>query len=86
MGSREVAGPTRCAKTPSGIERADSVPATQCTRVGSDGATDRASVVFRLPHRRKARCHNRPVADQSRANEAELTLAADDRPGLCLHE
>ena len=49
IGSREAAGPTRCAKTPNGIDRADSVPATQCTGVVSDWVTARARVVLPTP-------------------------------------
>ena len=48
-GSRDVAVPTKCAKTPSGMLRADSVPATHCTRDGSDCVTRRARVVLPTP-------------------------------------
>ena len=44
-----AAGPTRCAKTPNGIDRADSVPATQCTGVVIDWVTARARVVLPTP-------------------------------------
>jgi hypothetical protein len=41
VGSREVAAPTNGANTPSGMLRADSVPATHCTGVGSARVTRR---------------------------------------------
>ena len=48
-GSRDVADPARWANTPSGMLRADSVPATHRTGEGSDRVTNRASVVFPTP-------------------------------------
>src|ERR1700676_3677472 len=48
-GSRDVADPTRWANTPSGMLRADSVPTTHRTGVGSDCVTNRASVVLPTP-------------------------------------
>src|SRR4051794_19194008 len=48
-GSRDVAVPTKCANTPRGMLRADSVPATHCTRTGSACVTKRASVVLPTP-------------------------------------
>jgi hypothetical protein len=52
IGSRGVAAPTGGANTPSGMLRADSVPATHRTGVGSARVTNRASVVFPTPDRR----------------------------------
>src|SRR3974377_2026666 len=49
MGSRDAATPTSGANTPSGMLRADSVPATHCTGVGSARVTHRASVVLHTP-------------------------------------
>ncbi|SKX65208.1 Uncharacterised protein [Mycobacteroides abscessus subsp. abscessus] len=48
-GSLDTAGPTRCANTPSGIDRADSVPATQRTPVSVPDVTSRANVVLPTP-------------------------------------
>src|SRR4029077_4272849 len=49
VGSREVDGPTRCAKTPSGMLFEDSVDATQRTSERSEFVTARASVVLPTP-------------------------------------
>ena len=87
IGSRDAAGPTRWAKTPNGIERADSVPATQCTGVGSDWVTARANVVLPTPASpnstipEKSCCPAR--AERMGPNSI---LPAHDRPGLGVHD
>src|SRR6185503_16904577 len=49
VGSRDDDGCTRCAKTPSGMLRDDSVDATQCTCERNDPVTARARVVLPTP-------------------------------------
>src|SRR5262249_53972976 len=59
--SRVVAEPTRCANTPSGILRADSVAAIHCTRTANDRVTSLANVVLPTPESPNSAMPQKPL-------------------------